>query len=455
MVLSDPSQGKTARPVQLVAFAAMTLALAWPALANRFPIVFYDTGGYLARSFEGTLLIGRSAFYGAILALGIPLDFWPIVIAQSAATVWLILLFLRQHGFGDDLRVKLIIVLMLAVFTGLPWYSAQLMPDIMAGWAVVALYLLAFRIATLGRIEKAALVAMIVVALPSHMAILALTVALALFLIVLRLVAHTLRLQRPALRFALGAVAMGVMLAPLGNFLIVGKFAFTPGGMNFVFSRLVQDGIVQRYLAEQCPDPTLRICAYKDEIPMNANDWLWDEPSPLFKLGGVDAFEPEARRIVFATFAAYPWTQIKAAVTATALQFVEVGTGDGLTPWTWHVQWELERFAPGAVAAYRAARQQQAEFDFSWLNAVHIPAALLSIAILATLGVLAWRRRESEAATRALFVFVALGANASICGALSNPTDRYQSRLIWIAPLCVLVAARNTFARVAAAPALR
>ena len=41
--------------------AAMIAALLWPAIANRFPIVFYDTGGYLASAVTGQPGNGRAA----------------------------------------------------------------------------------------------------------------------------------------------------------------------------------------------------------------------------------------------------------------------------------------------------------------------------------------------------------------------------------------------------------
>ena len=41
----------------------------------------------------------------------------------------------------------------------------------------------------------------------------------------------------------------------ISNWAITGTFAFTPGGVSFVFGRLVDDGIIDRYLHEQCPDP--------------------------------------------------------------------------------------------------------------------------------------------------------------------------------------------------------
>ena len=71
---------------------------------NGFPLLQYDTGGYLARWFEGYLVEGRSTTYGLLLAAGWPLDFWPVVILQAAVAVWVIGLVLRVHRVsrGDD-----------------------------------------------------------------------------------------------------------------------------------------------------------------------------------------------------------------------------------------------------------------------------------------------------------------------------------------------------------------
>src|ERR1700684_3622887 len=72
-----------------------TLGPLLPALWTRFPILEYDTGGYLARWFEGYLVPSRSTTYGLFLTAGWPLDFWPVVIIQALAAVWIISLSLR------------------------------------------------------------------------------------------------------------------------------------------------------------------------------------------------------------------------------------------------------------------------------------------------------------------------------------------------------------------------
>ncbi len=53
------------RPVfRLAGAAAAVFFLIVPALWNGFPLLFFDTGGYLARPFDGTLAPGRSVVYG-------------------------------------------------------------------------------------------------------------------------------------------------------------------------------------------------------------------------------------------------------------------------------------------------------------------------------------------------------------------------------------------------------
>src|SRR5580704_12512304 len=80
---------------------AATLLLLAPAMWNGFPFLQYDSGGYLARWFEGYLEVSRSTVYGLFAVVGWPLDFWPEALLQAAAAVWIISLALRVHGLGD------------------------------------------------------------------------------------------------------------------------------------------------------------------------------------------------------------------------------------------------------------------------------------------------------------------------------------------------------------------
>ncbi len=434
--------------------AAMLLVLVAPALWNGFPLIFPDTGGYITRPLEGTLDLGRSALYGLFLVAGLPLAFWPVVIAQSALTIWLVVLTLRAHGVGGRPWLAFGIVALLAVATSLPWLAGQLLPDIWFPAAVLGLYLLVFRDARLALWERCALVAVIAFAIASHMAAAGLCVGLVATLWLLGRFPR-LDLPKPRLTFASGAVAAGILLCPMSNWAITGNFAFTPGGSSFLFGRLVEDGIVARYLEDRCPDPALRLCPYKAELAdYDADDWLWDPDSPYRKLDGWEGFGGGERDIILATLVDYPLLQITAAVSdifdqLTSFQ-TEVSLDDNaptigaITEWT-----------PQLLPQLMAARQQNGRIDVDALNLIHVPVAALAMAGL--IAALIFRRRlqlAPETTALAATVLLALFVNAAICAVCSHAVDRYQSRLTPLALFALALLAIDYWRRAPSEPRL-
>jgi hypothetical protein len=423
-----------------VAAVVMVLALLGPALWNGFPLIFADTGGYLLRPFEGTLELGRSALYGTFLAAAIRLEFWPSVLIQAALAVRIIVLTLRTHLGGVRPSTAVLVVLSLAGLTSLPWTTSQLMPDVFVPLAALALHLLAFRPGELKAAEIAGLGCLAAFAIASHMSILGMGLGLLLAYAVMRVPVFRLGLPRPRLALPAATLAAGIGLALTSNAIIGGQFAFTPGGANFLFGRLVQDGLVSRYLDRVCPDPTLRLCAYRNELPMPAVDWMWWSDSPLQKLGSWREFTPEAERIIVGTLRTDPGAHVVTAVTNTWQQLVTLDTGDGVNPDNnQHAVWVLSEHAPGAMTRFKAAAQQRDLFDFTAINWIQVPLALLATAAMPII-VLRLRQRRPAVAALALSALLALLANAAICGIFSNPDARYQSRLAPIAPLAALVA---------------
>ncbi len=422
--------------VWTLASGAMVLALMLPALWNGFPLIFPDTGGYLTRPIEGALTIGRSALYGLFLYAGVPLSFWPNALIQSGLTVWLIVLTLRASGLGGRPWLALGIVAMLTVCTSLPWFTGQLMPDILFPAAVLALYLLAFRAGQLRRWERPALIAVIVFAIPSHMAAAGMCVGVIAALWLLSRFKR-LALPRPRLWLATGAVAAGVAFCPVSNVAITGNFALTPGGASFLFGRLLEDGIVTRYLNDQCPDPSLKLCALKGQLPDDADGWLWGDNT--FNRLGYEAWEPEEKVVILATLARYPIMHAVTAVAATLKQFVSFHTEISINDNEPTIATFADR-VPQLYPHFMRARQQADRFNVAPLNWLYVPVAALAIAGLG--AVLIWRRRlvvAPELAALCLTILLALAANAAICGIFSHPVGRYQSRLVPLAPLAIVM----------------
>jgi len=431
-----------------LAGGAAMLALAAPALWNGFPLIFPDTGGYLQRPITGTLELGRSAIYGLFLILGAPLSFWPNILAQAALLVWLIALTLRVHGLTDRPSggpwLLFGIVAALTVTTSLPWFVSQMMPDVLFPAGVLALYLLAFGGVDVRTGERAGLCAIIAFAIASHMAFMAVALGLVAALLVIGLLRN---FPAPRLKLAGVALAGGLLLAPVSNLAITGQFAFTPGGASFLFNRLVEDGLVTRYLDEVCPEPTLRICPYRKDITTEYDDWLWRNDTPFWKLGGWKGYTEEERRTILATLASDPVAHVTTAASNSIDQFLSFITEVATDPEdNSHTRDTFRDLLPRLSPQFFAARQQARPFDVSPLNYLHVPVGALSV--LGLIGVLIFGRRlalSDRVAALAATVLLALSINAVICGVFSHPADRYQSRLMPLAPLALIIAAALTW----------
>jgi hypothetical protein len=424
---------------RIFAAGASWLLLQSPAIWNGFPLLQWDTGGYLARWYEGTLVPSRAVVYGLILNAGAALEFWPVVALQAALTVWVIALVLRTHGLGNRPWLLLAIVAALSVLTTLPWLASILLTDIFCGVGVLALYLLVIHGGSLQRWERVALIVFTAFAAATHSATLAVQLAILAAGILIGLIIRA-RMPLSGIARGIAALALGAVMVFAADFLVAGRLAWTPGGFALSFGRMLQDGIVARYLNEHCPDPTLRLCAYKDELPRDADVWFWG--SDLFdKLGRFAGLGGEMQRIALESLIDYPIMQIETAAVATAKQLVDVRTGEGVLNSIWHTYAIIDDHVPWAVPAMRAARQQKDGISFEAINMLHWPVGLLSMALLPVICIVASRRREpSPVGELAAAVALAILANAFVCGALSNPHDRYGARIVWLATMVVIVA---------------
>ena len=189
----------------------------------------------------------------------------------------------------------------------------------------------------------------------------------------------------------------------------------------------------------------MRICDYSRDIPDNTDDWLWGNGSAFYKLGGWEGFAAEQNEIILDTLKRYPLMHVTSATADVVSQFISFRTGISTTDNAPTIG-ALAAHAPQLMPQLTAARQQNGQLDVEPLNWLHLPLAGLSILGLGL--ALIWRRRLNiapEIAALCLSTLLALAANAAICGLFSHPADRYQSRLVPLAPfaMALLIARRR------------
>ena len=430
----------------LIAIAVLSA----PAIWNRFPLLQWDTGGYIARWYEHSLVISRSTVYGLFVTAGSELAFWPVVVAQSALTAWVMALTLRAVGLRNRPWLFVAIVTVLSALTTVSWLTSILLTDIFCVIGVLGLWLLLMHAEVLSRFERIALVLLVAFSGATHNATLAVLGGLVL-VAALYTWFDRKRLPRRRLITGVGALVLSVVMVFAGNYYIARQIAWTPGGMALSFGRMLQSGIVNKYLDAHCPDPYLRLCKYKDELPRDADEFFWG--SPLFdKLGRFAGLNKEMKRIAVGALMEYPGLQLQSAVHDTLAQLVMVRTGEGVENVVWHTYGIIKDNLPQIVPTMEAARQQERPDGlahvFPELNKVHYPCALAAMALLPVIVLLAvLEALPFVYGEFAVMCIVALFGNAFVCGALSNPHDRYGARMVWIAAFAVTLAASGLLAR--------
>jgi hypothetical protein len=414
-----------------------------PALWNGYPLLQWDTGGYLARWYEGYLVPSRSTAFGLYLHFGEDSSFWINLGIQALATLWILQLTLRVLDMARPLRL-LAMSTALILTTALPWLASTLLTDIFAGLSVLSLFILVLHGDRISTVEKCSLFAFTAFAAATHSA----TLAVLLGLCCAGWIARALLGPRIAIaglvRGSLTIVAGATMLLS-ANFAISGQLTWTPGGYGVAFGRMLQDGIVTRYLRDHCPQAKLKLCPYRDQLPVTADQFLWGN-SMFNTLGRFKGMNDEMGFIVTRSLAEYPLWQAEAAIVATARQLVHVATGEGTNGWIPHTYGIIERYLPAQLEPMRAARQQHWDINFTGINWLHVPVALVSmLAVIAMFATAIWRRRLDDLTLLTATVSLALLGNAFICGVISGPHDRYGARMAWVATFVVLIAVIRHF----------
>ncbi|MCB4823780.1 hypothetical protein [Roseicella aerolata] len=433
-----------------LAILAGAALLLWPAALNGYPLVFSDTGAFLAQTIQAWPVWDKPFIYGpALHAFHGRATLWLPMAAQGLALSWL--LWLAQRVLGKAMPGRhLLLCAGLAAATAAPWFAALLMPDWLAPALVLALFLLGFGWGALGRAERAGLVLLGILACAAHLSHLPIAAALVLLVVALR------RAWRPALRCALPL--LGALLLLLAtNAWAHGRLALSPYGAVFALARLVADGPAARTIAARCPPaetpgPGWHLCRWAGRLPTDSDDFLWPGEGPVWaartdgaRPGGPISLAPEAGAILRETLRREPLGVLAAAARNTLRQLGMARVGDTLGPE--NLQASVARqlalgFPPAEQARFAAGLQARGLLPAvaGVFLALH-PAALL---LGAAGALLAWRRAAAVGDGRrlglVLCVLVGITANAAATGALSGPHDRYQARIAWLLPLAALLA---------------
>jgi hypothetical protein len=324
----------------------------------------------------------------------------------------------------------------IAATSGAAFFVSKIMPDAWAAPAVISLHLLAWHLDRLSALERAVMTAIVVLAGAFHMATLALLLALSVLHVLAWLLIKKTHAGSVGILYASGAAwtALAALLA--ADFIVAGRFTATPSGDVFLFARLTESGFVGKVLAAECPRADWLLCNFKNTLPPTADDFLWVDDSPFYKIGGWD--DPRAKREIESIMAesarTRPFEHVESAIALAARQLVTIGIGNGMARISsWHTPRTIDRYAPWLAHSYQSARQQRGDIDLTrWSQWVVSPLSIAGLCVLPLVAVFSWRRGCRREAMFPAMVWLALLVNAAVCGVFSGPNGRYQARVAWL-----------------------
>lgn len=430
-------QWRAAIPIVLSA-----ILLLWPALLNGYPIVFDDTGTYLSQAIHRYLGWDRPVFYSLFLfPLHMTLTTWPAIVAQAVLATHTLHLARRALLPASSPWWLLPFVGFLALATALPWFAAQLMPDLFTPLLILALALLLLVPDQLSRLDHVWLVLFAAFMIAAQQSSVVLSLALMTMLVPLR---RLLGAAAPLGRMGLARLAAPPLLAMTAlvsvNFVGYGRVALFPYGNVFLLARVIYDGPGMDALHRDCPASGWRLCQFLDRFPATSDEFLWLPDSPIILAGGHKAVSAEADAIIADGLRAEPETELHAWLRNGFTQLGRFASGDELhacpgtvTPWIAH---DFPRFEG---AAYAAARQTGNRLAVpAWMQVLHATVAVAGVVGCAGVLVVGLCRRH-VAAGFAAAVLLAVLANAFIAGGFSTPHHRYGSRVMLLAPAVALL----------------
>ena len=242
--------------------------------------------------------------------------------------------------------------------------------------------------------------------------------------------------------------ALAYVTLPAVNWMVERDASMGKGSYTFLIGRLLDNGVLKRYLDENCGRENFRLCQYKDSLPDNSRNFHWNADSPLAKEGGWGAPEPEYRKIVWNTLTTpkYLALHVWESLLATPSQLLQNSVGSGLEL-GWYKSPEsppyqaVAKYFPYELNEYRFSRQcgnlWGQGLDLKFYSTLFYWTMLLS-AFLAPVLLLVHRQRRFLPKGLEAGVYLLLCgmfANAFVTSALASICDRFQSRVSWFLPL--------------------
>jgi hypothetical protein len=417
-----------------IASLILTSAAFW----NGFPLIYPDIGTYLGSGFTPEMPIDRPISYGIfifITSLG-GFSLWFTIFIQALMVAFVLRLSLDFFLNGNVTNTIFIsTVIILTMLTGISFPTSQLMPDFSTPIMLLSLMLILVK-GPLSIFTRRIVYFLFILTNTLHISHILLNLILLsiLFITAIILKKSYTFLDKKNIIQLMGLTMLGIltMMPPLSK-----------SSHVFRMGNLVNNHILQVYLEDNCGTKNLEICQYKNVMPETFDGFVWDENSPLNKMGWKKS-KTEFNKIItdIYTTPKYLKMVVQSSLKNTWLQLRLNNVGEGNI----HFNLDAPYIMPIETYCHAAAQFAQSK-QYSSQNL--IPSNLLDfhkiIINLSVFGLILYgflfKIKYQIAPNKQLFIFGLLFSifiNAWLAATLVYPHNRAGCKLIWFLPLILI-----------------
>ncbi|MDH4474413.1 MAG: hypothetical protein QE487_17540 [Fluviicola sp.] len=413
------------------------LLLIWPALYNGYPLFYADSGTYIMSSIHVEIPIDRPLFYGFFLRVTtMQAIMWMAIVLQGLISFWIInktILLLyptKTHLF------RAVIFLLLAILSGLPWYTAQVMPDLFIALSILSIYLIYADRSARPRTQIAyhLILFFMIGTHYSNLPIAGLLISL--FALVY---AKKVWYNRQGYRWKTISLLSTLFLVGFTHSLITytqfGMFRMSRGSNLFLIAKCLETPLLKTYMRENKNNVDIPFSGCIDSIPNSACGFLWGAESPLNQLGikRVEVNEAYGPVIsdIFSQSKYRNWF-IRESFSSTRKQLLFHKVGSGLVSYDdgGGCYFALKKYYENELSQFLNAKQQRFGLENNYHNHISDWVFYLSfITIGLSVFVKSIRRNYG---TLILLILLGVIANAFVTASLANVYDRLQVRVVWL-----------------------
>jgi len=434
-----------------------TLILMMISFYNGYPLVYSDTGTYLYSGFDHFIPVDRPITYGLfVFVFSLKISLWTVVFVQNLITSYVLFETCKFLIRTAKLPFYFMFIMMfLTLFTGIGWYSNQIMPDFFAPVLILTIFLLIYNPSI--NVKKIAIYSIILIYSLivhfSHFIIASILIAIIAFTEYVLYRKRNSNLYIPSFTricLILSLVLSAWILLPTINLITEKKFIFSKGSHAFLMAHLVDTGVLNKYLKQNCNSEEYRnckLCQYKDSLPKDLAAFLWDSKSPFHKTGGWINSQEEYNKIIYGMLKKPKYLTLnifKSFIYGCDQLFKnEIGQGlsaynSGSAPYG-QMEWRF----PAELNNYSNARQNiwnGASLNLQTLNLYHLLLNILSVfSLLVLFYTSLWKRIEKMPLKFLTFAVISIVVNAFVMAGLNAPCERFQARVVWLLPFALFI----------------